>query len=208
MTSPRVEFFYDFSSPYSYLASTQVEAVVERAGATLDPRPFLLGPVFKASGNVMPASVPSKGAYLFRDLRIWARDYGVGFRWPDFFPMNSVLPARMAVSLSEPTQRMKLSRAFFHAVWVDGVNLSESAHAIAIANTAGFDGEALAARAAEQEVKDLLRANVDDAVARGAFGAPTFFVGEQMFVGNDRLSFVERAARGERLPRKAEPTGE
>lgn len=205
--SERIEFFYDFSSPYSYLAATQIEAVVARAGATLDPRPFLLGPVFQASGNAMPASVPAKGAYMFRDLRTWAADYGVAFRWPDFFPVNSVLPARMAVALSDASERMRLSRAFFDAVWVQGVNVSEAAHATAVATAAGFDGEALAARATEQEVKDALRANVDDAVARGAFGAPTFFVADQMFVGNDRLAFVERAARGERLPRKTEVRG-
>lgn len=202
--SERIEFFYDFSSPYSYLAATQIEAVAARAGATLDPRPFLLGPVFQASGNAMPAMVPAKGAYMFRDLRIWAADYGVGFRWPDFFPLNSVLPARMAMAVSDAADRMKLSRAFFDAVWVRGINISDAALATSVATEAGLDADALAARAADQDVKDALRANVEDALARGAFGAPTFFVGEQMFVGNDRLPFVERAARGERLPRKSE----
>lgn len=203
MAAPsRIEFFFDFSSPYSYLAATQLEQVASRAGASIDPRPFLLGPVFQASGNAIPATVPAKGAYMFRDLRIWAADYGVGFRWPDFFPLNSVLPARMAVAVADPVERMKLSRAFFDAVWVSGVDVSDAAHAKAVAQNAGFDGELLTARAAEQQIKDALRANVDAAVSRGAFGAPTFFVNDQMFVGNDRLPFVERAAKGERLPRK------
>lgn len=200
--SIRIEFFFDFSSPYSYLASTQIEAVAGRAGVPLEPRPFLLGPVFQGSGNSMPAQVPAKAAYMFRDLRTWAAEYGVGFRWPDFFPMSSVIPSRLVLALEDPAERMKLSRAFFDAVWANGIDLSKADHAVQVAQAAGFDGGQLAARAQEQEVKDALRANVDEAIERGAFGAPTFFVNGQMWVGNDRLPFVERAAKGERLPRK------
>lgn len=201
--SIRIEFFFDFTSAYSYLASTQVEAVAARAGVPLEPRPFLLGPVFQGSGNSMPAQVPAKAKYMFRDLRTWAADYGVGFRFPDFFPMNSVLPSRLVLALEDQAERMKLTRAFFDAVWVNGLDLSKEDHAVKVAHAAGFDAEKLARRATDQDVKDALRANVDEAIERGAFGAPTFFVNDQMWVGNDRLPFVERAAKGERLPRKS-----
>lgn len=201
--SRRIEFFFDFSSPYSYLASTQVEAVAARAGVPLEPRPFLLGPVFQESGNSMPAQVPAKAAYMFRDLRTWAADYGVQFRWPDFFPMSSVLPSRLVLAVEGAGPRMKLTRALFDAVWVEGVDLSRDDNAAKVAQAAGFDAKTLARRATEQDVKDALRANVAEAIERGAFGAPTFFVNDQMWVGNDRLAFVERAAKGEHLPPNA-----
>lgn len=90
-----VEFFFDCASPYTYLAATQIEAVAQRAGGQVQWKPFLIGKAFEATGNKMPASVPAKAKYMFKDLQLWARHYGVAFQFPKIFPINSLLPQRL-----------------------------------------------------------------------------------------------------------------
>lgn len=182
-----IEFFFDVASPYTYMATTQIEAVAERAGAELIWRPFLLGGVFKAVGNLPPAVLAPRGAYMLEDLGRWARFYKVPFRFPSNFPINSLLPMRVFQGLSR-AERPAVAHRVFRAHWVDGQDISDPAV------LAPLVGEAAMAAASDPEVKERLRRGTEEAVARGAFGAPTFFVGEQMFFGNDRLQFVEQAA--------------
>jgi 2-hydroxychromene-2-carboxylate isomerase len=198
---PTIEFFYDFSSPYSYLAAMKLPEVAHRTGATLRYRPFVLGAVFKAAGNHMPAEIAAKAAYQLKDLQAWANDYGVPFNFPDVFPLNAIKAARMAVALETEADRAKLTERVYKAYWGENKDITDVGVLAQLANEAGFDGAALVARTDQQAVKDALRANTDDAIARGSFGAPTMFVGEQMFIGNDRLVFVERAAKGEQIYR-------
>lgn len=185
---PTVEFFFDVASPYSYLASTQVDAVAARAGGRVRWRPFLLGGVFKATGNLPPATVSARQPWLLQDLSRWAAHYGVPFAFPDFFPINSLLPMRSLAALDE-REVPAAAAILFRAHWAEGINPGEPE---ALASLLG--PEALV-RAADPVAKDRLRANTAEAVARGAFGAPTFFVGEQMSFGNDRLHFVEQDLR-------------
>ena len=96
MNTPTIEFFWDVGSPYTYLASTQIDALAERAGARLEWKPFLLGKVFQATGNHTPASLPAKGKYLFKDVQLWVRYYGLAFTFPKVLPINSLLPQRVA----------------------------------------------------------------------------------------------------------------
>jgi 2-hydroxychromene-2-carboxylate isomerase len=194
---PHIEFFFDFSSPYSYLASTQLEAVARRTGASFEAKPFVLGAVFKGSGNVMPGAVPAKALQMLRDLGAWARLYGVPFRFNPRFPFNAIKAHRMVLAIDDPGQRWRLVQRCFHAFWAEEADLGDEALLRQLLAECGADPEAVFARHESPEVKDRLRANTDDALGRGAYGAPTFFVGEEMFVGNDRLMFVERAARGE-----------
>lgn len=194
-----IEFFFDFASPYSFLAAMKLPEIAQRTEATLLPKPFVLGAVFKASGNNMPGALPAKAAYMFNDLKAWARDYGVRLQYPESWPVNAIKAARMVVALEDPTQRMQLTDRIYRAYWSDNLDITNADVLAKLASDAGLDGLGLLSQTESQPVKDRLRSYTDDAVARGAYGAPTIFVGDQMFVGNDRLHFVERAAKGERV---------
>jgi 2-hydroxychromene-2-carboxylate isomerase len=196
-----IEFFFDFSSPYSYLASTQVETVAERAGATFEAKPFVLGAVFKESGNPVPANVPAKAVHMLNDLGAWAREYRVPFKFNEIFPLNAIKAHRAVLAIDDQFLRWRAIQRIFKAFWVEGADIASPEVLTGLFAELGLDGAAILARTETQPIKDLLRANTDDALRRGAFGAPTFFVNGEMFVGNDRLPFVERAARGERIYR-------
>jgi len=188
-----LEFFYDFTSPYSYLASTRVEAVAARAGAELRWRPFLLGGVLKATGNRAPIEVPAKGKYMLQDLQRWADRLGVPYRFPESFPIASILALRCAFGAEAQGKLVPFTHAVFRAAWGEGRDIARPEVVAAIGNAVGLDGAALVASAPEH--KQALVASTQEAVDRGAFGGPAFFVGDQLFVGNDRLDFVEEALR-------------
>lgn len=192
-----IEFFYDFTSPFSYLASTQVDGIVQRTGATLVAKPFLLGAVFKAAGGHSILESPARLAHNMKDIHVWAKEYGVPFNFPTAWPANTIKAARLVAASGDAG--WGLSKRLFNAFWAGERDITQLDVLAAIAAEAGLDADALMARIEQQDVKDQVRAWTDEAVARGAFGAPTFFVGDQMFFGNDRLAFLERAARGERL---------
>lgn len=196
MSSPTIEFFWDAASPYTYLAATQIEALASRTGARLEWKPFLLGKVFEATGNRMPASVPAKGKYLFKDVQLWARFYDVPFTFPKVFPINSMLPQRAACAAIAAGRGEDYAKAVMAAYWGEGRDISQPAEIEKICVGLELDGAALLAQAVEPSAKDLLRANTEEAGRRGAFGAPTFFVGEQMFWGNDRLPLMEASLKG------------
>jgi 2-hydroxychromene-2-carboxylate isomerase len=186
-----LEFFYDFVSPYSYLASTRVEAEVARVGGTVRFRPFLLGGVFNATGNKAPIETAAKGPYLAADVARWARRLGVPYAWPPKFPVLTVLPLRAAFAAERSGQLVPFTHALFRAYWAEGKDVSDPAVVEAAATGAGLDGAALVAAA--PSFKDALKAQTQEAIDRGSFGAPTFFVGNEMFIGNDRLDFALEA---------------
>ena len=191
-----LEFFYDFTSPYTYLASTQVEAVAARAGAAVRWRPFLLGGVFKATGNRAPLETPAKGRHMLVDLQRWAHRLGVPLRFPGTFPIPTVLALRCALAAEAQGKLVPFSKAVFQAAWVDEQDIASPEVLAGLADDLDLDGAALVAAA--PGFKEALVKNTAEAVERGAFGAPTFFVGEELFVGNDRLDFVEAALKAAR----------
>jgi 2-hydroxychromene-2-carboxylate isomerase len=186
--SANIEFFFDISSPDSYLAATQIEAVAARAGGTARWRPFLLGGVFKSVGNKPPASLPARGRYMLTDLYRWAAEYEVPFEFPSTFPMNSLLAMR-ALTATPESERPEAALALFQAYWGKDRDLTRPEV------LATLIGEDPVMQAVTPEVKDALRVTTEEAITRGAFGAPTIFVGDEMFFGNDRLQFVEAALR-------------
>ena len=171
---PAMEFFYDFVSPYSYLASTRVEVEARRAGGEVRFRPFLLGGVFKATGNRSPLETPSKLKHMWVDLQRWARRLSVPLALPAGFPVASILALRAALEAERLGRLVPYTHAVFRAYWAEGKDIASAEVLAAVASAAGMDG------------------------------APTFFVpapdGEEMFVGNDRLDFaceaLARAAHG------------
>ncbi len=193
-----VEFYFDFGSPAAYLAWTQLPKLCAAANARIAWRPMLLGGVFQASGNRAPMTVPLKGKYLFVDLSRFAKRYGVVFRLNPNFPINTVTLMRIAVGL-QMRQDLRFEgycAAMFRAIWVDAQNMNDPGVVAAVLTAAGFDAAALLALDSEQAVKDALKAATAAAVERGVFGAPTFFVAEEMFWGQDRLDFVREALAG------------
>ena len=192
MTQPlQIEFFFDIASTYSYLASTQIDALGERVGVPVRWRPMLLGGVLKATHNRAPIEVPAKARYMLTDLHDWAQLYGIELRFPTQFPPNA-LPIQRVLSAVAEADVAVLAKVLFNAYWTQQQNLSDLAVLAHVIHAAGFPSVELLARAQDQDTKDRLRATTDEAVTRGAFGAPTFFVGDRMFWGNDRLPLLER----------------
>lgn len=195
MTAKTLEFHFDFGSPTSYLAYTQVPRIARETGAALVYHPMLLGGVFKATGNASPVTVPAKGRWMNDDIARWAKRWGVPLVFNPHFPINTLTLMRGAVGLQlrQPGDFQRYADAVFHAMWVAPRNLGDAAELAAVLTAAGFDAAAFQALVADAEVKARLVANTEASVARGVFGAPTCFVGDQMFFGQDRLDFVQQA---------------
>ncbi len=192
-----IDFFYDIGSPYSYLCATQIDGVARKHGTEVHWRPMLLGAVFKATGNEMPARVPAKAKWMLSDLSLWARSYGVPFVFPASFPPNTVKAMRACVFAAERGKARELSLALFEGYWAHGVDPSSEEGIRKAAGLAGIDAAEVLAAVETQAVKDALRKSTDEAIARGVFGAPAMFVGEQMFWGNDRLQLLDQVLSGE-----------
>lgn len=190
----KVELYWDAVSSYTYLAFTQLVKLAERTGAEVELKPFLLGGVFKATQNVAPANNPTKARYILNDLKHWASYYNVPMKmpWAELpFPLNSLLVMRAAVAAQTLGAGDAFAHAAMNAFWRDGRDISQPEIVAAVAEEMGLDGDSLVALANGQAAKDGLRKNSDEAVERGAFGAPSFFVGEALYWGNDRLPLVE-----------------
>ena len=192
-----VEFFFDVGSPTAYLAWTQLPALCRAENAALVFRPMLLGGVFQATGNSSPVTVPAKGRYMNVDIARHAQRYGVPMTINPHFPINTLTLMRAAagIQLRAPERFDAYLRAVFDAMWVRPLDLNQPAEVAKAWHAGGFDPASTLALASEAEVKNTLRATTEEAVARGVFGAPTMFVGAQMFFGQDRLDFVREALR-------------
>lgn len=183
----RIEFFYDVVSPYSYLATHRIEDLAARNHAELVWRPFFLGGVMKQTGNTPPAYLPARAPYLFKDLMRWGKRYGMPIRPPQPFPTNTLTAMRILVQLPQE-ELPEVSKRLFAAYWGEGRDIGDSA-----VLTELLGEEAVATAPAG---KAALIAASDEAVKRGAFGAPSMFVGDQMFFGNDRLELLELHLQG------------
>jgi len=188
----KLEFFYDYVSPYSYLADSQVGKV---GGSNLVYRPIFLAAVMQAAGNKPPGSIELKGKYLRKDISRWVSRYGVSYKWNPKFPQNTLKALRLAVVAQQDGVFDRVHSALFAAMFVHELDLDDDKVLEDIMKAAGLDESETFARIADQAIKDELKANTDEAVSRGAFGAPTFFVGEEMFFGNDRFNFIMEALK-------------
>jgi len=200
-----IQFWYDFASPFSYLAATQVEALAARAGARVEWRPMLLGAVFKDIGgpNVpILAMSESKRRYTGRELDSWASAWQVPYRWNRHFPLRTVTALRLALLAGD--RIADVSHALFRAAWVDDKNIDDPAALSEVLTDLGLDAAAMLGGTREPPAKQRLIDLTTEAVKRGVFGAPTFVVlrggDERQFWGQDRMGLVERAARGEVPP--------
>ncbi len=188
-----IEFYFDFSSPYSYLAAQQIEALGARHDAEVIWRPFLLGASFKATGIPPLVQVPWKSDYAKADLAREARRIGVPYAWPDPFPFMSVAAARAFYWLDtqDKARAKQLALAMFHRAFGEGGDIAHAGAVTEIAVAEGHDRAAVTAALQDPDIKERLRQETDGALARKVFGAPFVFVGEQAFWGHDRLPQVE-----------------
>ncbi len=190
-----VEFLFDFGSPAAYLAWTQLPRLAKDTGAAVDAQPMLLGGVFQTTGNRAPFTVPLKGSYLFKDLNRFARAYGVPLVMNPHFPINTITLMRIDVGMLQAghAHLQTYRDAVFRAIWVEQRKMGDADTVAEVLTAAGLDAPALMIMAADPLVKEALKARTQQAVERGVFGAPTFFVGDEMFWGQDRLDFVRAA---------------
>lgn len=191
----QVEFFFDVGSPYSYLAYHQLPKIAQAKGAEIVWRPMLLGGVFQATGNSSPATIPAKGHYSNIDLERWAKHFGVPIQQNPHFPINTLQLMRGAVGmqLRNDAEFHRYLAAIFSAMFEHPRNLGDLQELAAVLEAAGISPALMLELVQDDRVKQALRKTTEEAVARGVFGAPTFFVGDQMFWGQDRLHFVEAA---------------
>ena len=194
-----VEFWFDVGSPAAYLAWHRLPRIAQRTGATIAYRPMLLGGVFQATGNQSPVNIPAKGEWLHRDLERFAQREGIPYRRNPKFPINTLMLMRAAVGLQmqDEEQMRRFVDAVYRAIFAQAQDMGDAQVAARVFESAGFEPEALAALASRPEVKERLKAVTAEAVSRGVFGAPTFFVNGQMHWGQDRLDWVEQALQGE-----------
>jgi 2-hydroxychromene-2-carboxylate isomerase len=195
---PTFEFWFDVGSAYSYIAWHALPDLARRTGARAVLRPMLLGGVFKATGNRSPMEVAAKGAWTGTDLPRWAAKLGVPYVRNPWFPVNTLMVMRGAAGLRlrDPQALPGYVDAMFHAAWGHPRNLGDPGEVGAVAGAAGLDPKALLALVEDPEVKGALRRDTEEAVARGVFGAPSFFVGDELFFGQDRMAFVADALAG------------
>ena len=192
-----IAFHFDFISPYAYLAWTQIHALAERHGRAVAPIPTLLAPLLAHGATKGPAEIPAKRRYMFFDVVRSAHVLGVPIAPPSSHPFNP-LPALRVASLEMPAEdKRRLIDALYAAVWATSHGLETPEKVAEVATRAGFDGAELVRRAGEQETKDRLRKQTDDAIANGVFGVPTMIVDGETFWGLDSFGHLERHLRGE-----------
>ena len=197
----RVEFYYDLVSPYSYLAYGQIGRICKETGAELVLRPMLLGGVHKEAGIKAPIETKLKSRYQARDIRRWAEYYGVALRFPDPFPFRTLKTMRAATFLRERDELEAFTDAAFALYWQEGgapkgfEEADEDDPLRSVARRMGADPEEVLEGASSSDAKQGLKDATSGALQRGVFGAPAFFVGDEMFWGNDRLHFVQAALR-------------
>lgn len=191
--SKTVEFYFDFGSTTAYMAYKVLPKIAEKANAQIIYKPVLLGGVFKATNNVSPVSIKPKGDYMSKDLARFVAKYEIPFVMNPHFPINTLALMRGAIAYRDDAKFADYIEAVFNSMWVDGKNASDPEVLSEVLEDIGIGGADFVARINDPEVKQNLIAETEAAVARGMFGAPTMFVGNEMFFGQDRLHFVAEA---------------
>lgn len=191
---PAIDFYFDFSSPYGFLASERIEAVAARHGRNVDWHPMLLGVVFKQTGVLPLTQVPLKGDYAKRDFARSARLHGIAFCMPSVFPISTQGPARIVLWLqrARPELAVPVLHELYRAFFVDDVDISNPDRAAAVAARRGVDEAAARAAIDDPAIKDALRLENEKAIAAGVFGSPFTVVDGEPFWGVDRLDQVDR----------------
>jgi 2-hydroxychromene-2-carboxylate isomerase len=190
--STTLDFYFDFGSPTAYLAYQRIKQLEAQYDLNVNYQPVLLGGLFKATDNASPVTIPAKGVYMMtHDLPRFAKRYNVPMNMNPHFPINTLPLMRGAIAAQQLGCFDDYCAAMYDAMWVEELNMGDPEIIQQRIAQAGLDADALIALTQDKAVKDQLIANTDAAVKRGAFGAPTMFIGDEMFFGQDRLDFIE-----------------
>jgi 2-hydroxychromene-2-carboxylate isomerase len=189
-----IDFYFDFSSSYSYVALPRLARLVDELDCQINWKPIALGVIFKANSHAPPAADTAKGRYVWHDVERTAALENLPFKWPEPFPFNSMTAARVFWHLanSDADRAIDWARAVFHASFGEGRDCSNPDELAAVAGDLGLDGQELLEATGHDAVKQKLKEVTGEAMGRDVFGAPTFFVGDEMFWGSDRLGQLER----------------
>ncbi|MGB6104542.1 MAG: 2-hydroxychromene-2-carboxylate isomerase [Pusillimonas sp.] len=189
-----IEFYFEFSSPYGYFASTQIEALAAEFNRQVRWHPILLGPMFQATGSAPLTDIPVKGQYARHDFKRTAQLFDIPYQQPDPFPIGTVSAARavLYVQQQDSDKAAELSRRLYHAYFAEGQNISQTEVVLENAAQLGIDTSELASGIAQEDIKALLKKEVSDAMARGVFGSPFLFVDNEPFWGFDRFDHVRK----------------
>lgn len=190
--SKTIDFYYDYISPASYFAWVRLQEIAARHGAKINYKPMLLGGVFKAHGNLPPISVPAKFEWMKKDFARTAEYYSIPYRFNPHFIFNTVSAMRGAMWAQTAGRLEDYNQAMYQAAWADGKDISDAAVIQDVLTNAGFDVDEIQQAIAQPDIKQALISATDAAVERGVFGAPTMFVDDEIFFGQDRLDSLER----------------
>jgi 2-hydroxychromene-2-carboxylate isomerase len=192
--SAAIDFYFDFSSPYGFLAAQKIEALARKYGRAVDWHPVLLGVIFKETAMAPLTEIPLKGDYSRRDFARSARFHGIDFRMPSKFPIPSQAPARIVLWLKgrDPAFAVRVAKALYRAYFLGDVDISDPEQAIAVAVKEGVNANEARTAIAEPAVKEQLKREVEQAMARGVFGSPYIIVDGEPFWGVDRFEQIER----------------
>ena len=192
--SKTIEFYFDFGSPTAYLAHKQLKKLSDKYQVKVIYEPILLGAVHKATNNTPPGLVPAKGRHMImQDLPRFIKRYGVKFAMNPFFPINTLMLMRGCYAAKELGCFEQYVDIIFDGMWVHKLNLGDIKILLNTLNKAGLDGDKLLSLTKIDEIKEALKANTTKVVSKGAFGAPTMYMGDEMYFGQDRIDFIEEA---------------
>jgi len=186
-----IRFYFDYESPNAYIAWTQLPKLAERYGYTVEPIPILYAALLDANGQLGPGEQPTKGRWMNRNMLRKAVLLGIPLHQPAFLPFNPLLALRVSILPLEDGIRRRLITALFEAVWVHELHVHDTAVMEAVARKIGLPGRELVAQAQTTEMKSRLRAQTDDAIAKGVFGVPSMMIGDELFWGYDDFPYLE-----------------
>ncbi|HEX4857012.1 MAG TPA: 2-hydroxychromene-2-carboxylate isomerase [Limnobacter sp.] len=193
-TKQTIDFYFDLTSPYSYVAAEQIEEIAAAGNRTVNYKPTLLGFVFKSTGNSAPMMNPAKGRYSAKDFARTARFHGLTINWPKKFPINATAGSRAILQVlnTQPEKAGELTRALYKAYFVEGKDITDDAVVAEVVTSIGLDGAALMEAAQSDALKEQLKSAVQESIDAGMFGAPYFVVDGEPFWGQDRMEQLRR----------------
>ncbi len=191
--SKTVEFYFDFTSPYSYLAATRLPQIAEKTGAEIAYKPILLGALMDAVGNRPPATCRNKAKYMMQELQDIAVEYGVPFTFPAKFPIMALMPLRGTLLIENDLREEPFIQQVFRAYWGEGKDITKEEVIAPIAEECELNWTHFQRECKEEAIKQKLKDQTNEAVERGLFGVPTFFVDGKMYFGNESLPRIEKA---------------